>query len=278
MHYLLLIVALCGSLGAQDGDTKKKRLDPARALAERITSYAGGPAAYAKLSNIVFHATTTRTRRGLTSKTDALWLLAPHAKRVRWENPAPPAPNRARGVRREVMVMAPPDRKNLLTVPDARPRVSLWGQWHRVHRQMFLPFAILDPKVRRSLRPAIKGDRVGVRRLRIVWPKTRNYDYVDELELVIEVDTGRIVELTEISGTRGQNRATYAMKWAKAGALRLPVAYVVKTKDARQGSLAVTRLRVDAVLPKDVWERKTKFLAGLRAQPKKTPGPKKLSR
>ena len=275
MLYPLLVVALCCSLNSQVGRIQKKQPDPGRALAERIANYAGGTKAYAKLSNIVFHATTTRTRRGRTSKTEALWLLAPHAKRVRWENPAPPAPNRARGVRREIMVMAPPDRKNLLTVPESRPRVSLWAQWHRVHRQMFLPFAIVDPKVQCSLRPAAKGDRVGVKRLRIVWPKTRNYDYIDELELLVEVDSGRIVELTEISGTRGQNRVTYAMRWAKAGGLRLPVAYDVKTKDARQGSLAVSQLRVDTVLPKDAWERKTKFLVGLRPKPKKTPGPKK---
>ena len=166
------------------------------------------------------------------------------------------------------MVMAPPNRTNLLTVPNQQPRVSLWGSWQIVRRQVLLPLEILDPKAKLFILPPKKSDGTALARLRVVWPKTRNYAYVDEHELVVEVDTGRIVKAIQVTGTKGQNRAVYHIRsWAKAGALRLPARFDLKSVNVRGGSLAVSDLRVDVTTPKDVWSREKKLIATLVAKP-----------
>lgn len=255
-----------------------KRSPAAQALADRIAEHAGGTAAFAKLKNLTLRVTKTTRRGTLTRATTSAWLLIPGVQRARWENLEPVAAvpkGRTWAGTRELMVLGPDSRRNLLTLPERPgPRVSLWGSWHPLHRLVFLPFVLRAPQVELEVRPRQKADKVGRRRLLVTWPKSRNYKWVDAFELITESDTGRILELIEISGSRGQKRAHYTIaRWTKLGALKLPMAF--ELTEGRGSSLSCDRLRRDVVLPKDAWSRRTKIIAGLRPKPQKAPTSRK---
>lgn len=269
---LLLAAGLPAGLAAQTDRSartqdkppaKPEQSDPARAFAERIARYAGSEKAFREIHNLAFQETTTTARRGAVATRHGLWLLAPTENRARFE---------AEGentLGREIMVLDTPSRKNLLTVPERPgPGVSLWSEWHRVRRHVFLPFVILDPDVGLALIPNEKGDPATVQRLRVTWPKTRNYAYVDDHELVAEIDTGRLVRAIAISGTRGQYRVTYKVsRWIRVGPMRLPTAFELEDGRVSSSSMFFTDMRLDVVVPKDAWSRPKKLIAGLAAKP-----------
>ena len=244
-----------------------------RRLAERVAEYAGGLEAFGKLESLTFCETQKRVFRGRSASNESLWILAPKAHRARWELPAAmaeaPQP-RARGVRREIMVLdtKAKSRRNLVTVPDVqRPRMSLWARWHAVRRFVFLPFVILDAGVEHRIVKAREGDDPKTQRLRVVWPPTRNYKWVDEYELIVRKKSGRILRVIAITGSRGQNRAVSSIEsWQRVGKLRIPTSF--KLESGRGSSVSLSQLHANLALPNDVWARKERVIEDLLAKAK----------
>ena len=240
----------------------------ARQLAERVSAYAGGAKAFGSLRSLAFHETRKQVmRRGIATH-KSLWVIAPSLHRVRWELPAAiadtPQP-RTRAVRREIMVLdtKAKSRRNLITVPDIRrPRVSLWGNWQRVRRFVFLPFVVLESGVKHRIAAAKEGDDPKTQRLRVVWPKTRNYEWVDEHELIVHAKSGRILRVIEITGRRGERRtASSILRWQKVGKLRFPS--VFELESGRGASVTLSQLHADLALPKNVWSSKERLIEHL---------------
>ncbi|MCB9869189.1 MAG: hypothetical protein H6837_04975 [Planctomycetes bacterium] len=216
------------------------------------------------VANLACREAVVVQRRGSRSTRDGAWLLAPGAGMVRWESrtPRPVKVAKQRGVRREIMVLPTKGRTNSLTVPETKgPRVSLFSEWQRMRRFVLLPFVILDSTTELSLVPRRDGDPAGHRRLRVVWPKTRNYAWVDEQELVVEVDTGRIVRSIAVSGPKGERREEFEVTaWQRVGALKLPTRFESKAGN----SVSFAELRAGVALPDDVWRRDRKLIDELR--------------
>lgn len=243
----------------------------AAVLVDRIVAHAGGEAAFAKIQAIRFRKTTLSSRPQAVA---GLWLLSPAGPRARWESESPRAPkiNRNRRASRpsNLKVLDTKTRKNLLSLPEWKgPQISLWGEWHRTHRLLFLPF-MLKTATALELLPERVGDRPGQRRLRAVWPKTQNYVWVDAHELLIEVDTGRIAQVVEISGAKGERRVALSVsRWRRVGGMRLPS--VFKVLSGRGVGMEFDFFCVNPELPRDVWTRAKKLLLNLAPAPAPTP-------
>ena len=261
----ITVGAVAMSLSGQGANTRGKAESD---LADRIVAYAGGMKPYAKLRNLAFRESSKSVRGLVERETYSRWLLVPRENRARLESEGGRVPpfRKLQVSEPAVMTLNTMTRRNILTLPKRQgPKISLWSRWHRVQRLILLPFLIQDSQVRLKELPRQEKDAPTMSRLKVTWPATHNYKWVDAQNLLVESDTGRIVEVTEITGLSGERRVDYAVTWKRVGGLRFPVAY--RLKEGRGGDVRFDLLRTNRALPKDVWTRPTSVIMHVAAPP-----------